>query len=295
MVGHMSATPQDLLRQLAEAPLHPYPENLLREMIERRDEMIPALLEVLTDTVRQPQHYLKGDHWKSPTFACFLLAQFRVPAACKPLCAVLALPADEVEALFGDTLAEDMGRILAGVYDGDPAPLLSLVENREVNEMVRGVAVPEALLCLLAEGAVTREWLEARVSELLADKLEREASLVWDSWTALCADLGLAATAPLIEQAITDDLLDPCFYGYEALLRMTREGGDPDWRRRTDRILDTIKHTRHWAVWQKPARTKSAPPPAKLAQSAASSKVGRNEPCPCGSGQKFKKCCGRLS
>ncbi|NJD39938.1 MAG: YchJ family protein [Geobacter sp.] len=24
-----------------------------------------------------------------------------------------------------------------------------------------------------------------------------------------------------------------------------------------------------------------------------SSKVGRNDPCPCGSGQKYKKCCGR--
>ena len=23
-------------------------------------------------------------------------------------------------------------------------------------------------------------------------------------------------------------------------------------------------------------------------------KVGRNEPCPCGSGKKYKQCCGRL-
>jgi uncharacterized protein YecA (UPF0149 family) len=23
-----------------------------------------------------------------------------------------------------------------------------------------------------------------------------------------------------------------------------------------------------------------------------SSKIGRNEPCPCGSGKKYKKCCG---
>ncbi len=23
-------------------------------------------------------------------------------------------------------------------------------------------------------------------------------------------------------------------------------------------------------------------------------KVGRNEPCPCGSGKKYKKCCGRV-
>ncbi|MEM7581916.1 MAG: SEC-C metal-binding domain-containing protein [Acidobacteriota bacterium] len=24
-----------------------------------------------------------------------------------------------------------------------------------------------------------------------------------------------------------------------------------------------------------------------------SPKIGRNEPCPCGSGRKYKKCCGR--
>ena len=26
---------------------------------------------------------------------------------------------------------------------------------------------------------------------------------------------------------------------------------------------------------------------------AKSTKVGRNDPCPCGSGQKYKKCCGK--
>jgi len=26
---------------------------------------------------------------------------------------------------------------------------------------------------------------------------------------------------------------------------------------------------------------------------ARSSKVGRNDPCPCGSGKKYKKCCGQ--
>jgi hypothetical protein len=24
-------------------------------------------------------------------------------------------------------------------------------------------------------------------------------------------------------------------------------------------------------------------------------KIGRNDPCPCGSGQKFKKCCGKVT
>ena len=36
--------------------------------------------------------------------------------------------------------------------------------------------------------------------------------------------------------------------------------------------------------------------PKKAASTAAGSKkVGRNDPCPCGSGKKYKKCCGRTS
>ena len=31
------------------------------------------------------------------------------------------------------------------------------------------------------------------------------------------------------------------------------------------------------------------PPKTKIAEK----KVGRNEPCPCGSGKKYKKCCGK--
>lgn len=30
----------------------------------------------------------------------------------------------------------------------------------------------------------------------------------------------------------------------------------------------------------------------RISQVAVSTKVGRNDPCPCGSGKKFKKCCG---
>ncbi len=37
------------------------------------------------------------------------------------------------------------------------------------------------------------------------------------------------------------------------------------------------------------------PPPTLTRQSDRRQKVGRNDPCPCGSGKKFKKCCGRNS
>nr|WP_305119660.1 MULTISPECIES: SEC-C metal-binding domain-containing protein [unclassified Ruminococcus] len=31
----------------------------------------------------------------------------------------------------------------------------------------------------------------------------------------------------------------------------------------------------------------------KTVRKTAKQKVGRNDPCPCGSGKKYKKCCGR--
>jgi len=39
------------------------------------------------------------------------------------------------------------------------------------------------------------------------------------------------------------------------------------------------------------ASPRRSPPPAAVATLGAP-KVGRNDPCPCGSGKKFKKCCG---
>ncbi len=35
------------------------------------------------------------------------------------------------------------------------------------------------------------------------------------------------------------------------------------------------------------------PPPVQPIEADKSKEVGRNDPCPCGSGKKFKKCCGQ--
>lgn len=44
---------------------------------------------------------------------------------------------------------------------------------------------------------------------------------------------------------------------------------------------------------QRPARTRRATPAATPNARRPLGDVGRNDPCPCGSGRKYKKCCGR--
>jgi len=282
-------------------------------MIVRNEEMRPALLEVLEDAGRRPKHYLKGGNWKLVTFASFLLAQFRVTAAFKPLCALLSGPEDMTEELFGDMITEDLGSILASVYDGDEAALRALVENPNVNEYVRGTTVVRCYQCLLLEGKITREALESYATELLSGKLEREESIVWDCWTVLCGELGFASTVPLIQKAFDDHLCDPWFYGFDEILEQAANGGKEGWEEDSTLIEDTIKETSWWAAWEKSDDPEDdhddadedeledwqaalledyVPETTTVVRDAP--KVGRNDPCPCGSGKKFKKCCGTV-
>jgi preprotein translocase subunit SecA len=46
---------------------------------------------------------------------------------------------------------------------------------------------------------------------------------------------------------------------------------------------------------QPPPNTDSPPPPTSSSPLHAEEKIGRNTDCPCGSGKKYKKCCGQIS
>lgn len=58
---------------------------------------------------------------------------------------------------------------------------------------------------------------------------------------------------------------------------------------------DTVKMLYHVKVTTKPKRREAPKPiaPPKKVVDSHGNKVGRNSPCPCGSGKKFKNCCGK--
>ncbi|MFH1381357.1 MAG: preprotein translocase subunit SecA [Chloroflexota bacterium] len=91
----------------------------------------------------------------------------------------------------------------------------------------------------------------------------------------------------------------------DPLVAYKREGGEA-----FQNLLDTIQHDvahtiYHVGLVTQPARQQAPPPPSPMAKVAARSegnrpkekvagkKVGRNDPCPCGSGKKYKHCCGK--
>ncbi|MGH7411293.1 MAG: SEC-C metal-binding domain-containing protein, partial [Candidatus Methylomirabilis sp.] len=59
------------------------------------------------------------------------------------------------------------------------------------------------------------------------------------------------------------------------------EGDDGD-------VLGRPQHRSQPRLAERSLRTAATAAPIKV----AGKKIGRNEPCPCGSGRKYKKCCG---
>jgi preprotein translocase subunit SecA len=60
---------------------------------------------------------------------------------------------------------------------------------------------------------------------------------------------------------------------------------------RTEGTVDTVELNRNQSSSQALSGARVA---KRKAAHPTGSKTGRNEPCPCGSGKKYKKCCGRL-
>ena len=58
-------------------------------------------------------------------------------------------------------------------------------------------------------------------------------------------------------------------------------------------IGDDLEQTRLEACLERHAKLRKEPPQKVATIKRADKKVGRNEPCPCGSGKKYKHCHGK--
>jgi len=171
------------------------------------------------------------------------------------------------------------------------------VENANVNEYVRSSAI-DTFLVLCASDQMSREDVVAYYRSLFHGKLERRFSSPWNWLVYAVAELRAHELLEDVRQAYTDDLVDPFFAKLEEIERDLASPAQP--LRGYHIITDAVSEMERWACFgrekSKPVQPISPPPALGTAASQASvrrAKVGRNEPCPCGSGKKYKKCCSK--
>jgi len=272
-----------------------FPRFEVQAAVARRDEITPELLRILEDATRDPQRWLEEDHF-AHRYALFLLAQFREPRAYPLIVRFFSLPGEISLDLTGDTVVEDLDNILASVSCGDMSGMMALIENDQVNEYVRSAAL-RALIALVICGLRTREEVMSYFASLFHGGLARTPHFVWDKLVCMCTDLWPGEVLAEIRQACQEDLVEPGVIGLEELEQKVALGKEEALARlakdsRYHLITDTVWEMESWSCFRQTWRTKHRQKYRALPSPKAQPKAGRNQPCPCGSGKKYKKCCG---
>ena len=290
-----------------------FPRDAVKAAISNREEITPHLLKILEQAKDNPEEIVAEESYMAHIYAMFLLAQFREKRAYPLIVDFFSLPDDIPYETTGDVVTGHLPKILASVSCGDTSLITALVENENAEEFVRGATL-ESLLALVACGEKSREEVMAYYQSLFHGRLEREYSQAWNALISCCDSLYPEEVHEEIKQAFQDELIDELFinmedvnrslvYGKQNTLDKLRSG-------RLTLITDTVNEMESWACFQTPESHNEpwisdlqAPiaqqfTQARLPQHQQSippkkqKKIGRNEPCPCGSGKKYKKCCG---
>ena len=292
---------ESAIRAFASAG-HDLPRDVMRWALDHWDEAAPGLLGVLerfadgTDRSQEAADAL--------FFILHLAGERRETRAFAPLCR-LAKEGDVLDAVMGDGVTTTLKRILIGTYDGDLDTLKGMIEAAAADEYVRSGAL-QVLAYLTATGRVAREETEAYLLRLYDSMEPQHEDFVWSGWVLAIALLGLETLSGIVRQAFARGLIDPMVMRYDDFRRdLARTLADPERMAglRYDRLApleDAIGELSGWYAFSDAFKRDQerragglglAPSAAPQPLINPFKNVGRNDPCPCGSGKKFKKCC----
>jgi hypothetical protein len=297
---------EEVLQALAEAGPGNY-EDALISADAHREALVGPLLEALEGGIADPRGASEQDA-SLFSHALYLLAKWREPRAYPYVIRWLSLPEEGPFDLAGDIVTQDGARILAGVCDGDLEPIKALILNRQAHEYGRSAGV-SALALLAAWAEVPRAHIIDSLLWLAREGLEREPGAVWDALAFASADIEALEIFAELRRAYDDGLVNSQSIERSELdeVEAMPRGTMVRQTRQHHRPIDDVAVASAW--WDRHQPDEDAddllPPDrddwddekdgdAETAEPyRAPAKVGRNEPCPCGSGKKYKKCCGR--
>jgi len=277
-----------------------HPVDGLDALVDRKAESAPVVMEILEEELAKG---FTSDKDLAVPFALLLLGEMRHRPAYGLLQKLARHP--QAEEFLGELLTECLGRCLAACWDGQVSSLTDLVKDASVDPNPRNQGVV-ALVCLAMADERTREETLEDLKDLMREALrvsspEIAAACVIGLWD-LCPDQEAEALARELyaRELVDDDILplsdldDVVAMGVEAA---RREALDESL---CSLFVEAAEDSQWWSCWgdgeedvqEEYDENGDWIPPEPIEQ-LVSEKVGRNDPCPCGSGKKFKKCCGQ--
>jgi hypothetical protein len=316
-------TTLDRIMAELDAGVDKLPEDALRLAKQYRDEITPRLIQAIRDATAlvAADKPLEGE---AHFFALFLLSEFRAKEALPAILEAVSLPDELPFELFGDAVTECVGQILAGLANDRWALFDEMIGNQALDPYVR-IEAAVALFYLVRDGRLTRGEAVACLHKHLRQAIANRDTEIIDMLIGKLLDYGPEEARADIIDAFHRDLVDEYMIDREYAEELLDRGLE-EFQERLEGcpptgIEDTIEELKSWAAYREPTDsdeedwdddllssfdllddeeyddvdedTVDAQPARPTTIRNAQPRVGRNDPCPCGSGRKFKKCCGQ--
>ena len=257
--------------------------TLRQKWSEARALLFAALQACASGADRSPENA------ETVFFALHLLAEKRETEAFAPLVS-MALEGEALFELIGDATTETLPQILISLYDGDLQKLQGLIEAPGADPWAR-VAALECYSWLAAAGEIPLDDARKYFGQCFETLQPKSADPVWFGWQNCIVLLGFSELEPQVARAFRQGLVDKdvlAFEDFQADLIANRAA--PDRRalmeeRGLKPIDDALEAL---AVFDEEEEEEGEP---EKPAANPNRNVGRNDPCPCGSGKKYKKCC----
>ena len=275
-----------------------------------RNPLIHDLCEVVYDAIRRYDYFHEMDFDKqthsSTVHALYLLMELKATESLPAVLELFRQPEELLELWLGDLLSENIWQVVYAIGQTQ-LPVLEIFLKEPNNYTYGRTAVSTAISQLALHQPTRRQEVVELYERLLHFYFENQdnpALAEWDFISLVTSDVvdfnGIELTS-LIKQFYDADLIDLFFNGkWEKCLAVLNTPDDQ--RSRSEkRPLQSCFEIRDEIF--KEEFSDEAAPRIQPQTSGLSSvyqpliipqpKIGRNDPCPCGSGKKYKKCCGK--
>ena len=292
-------------------------QSILREILALPHETVVADLEnLLKDSVNRYHYFLdKADEDDSlyfPIHALLLLAELKSDSSLPVILDVLSYDSDFIDFWFDGFVTEDLWLIYFKFAENNLHALKNFLFTPGIDTYVKS-AVSGAFLQLFLYEKITKDELTLLYQTIFEGFLEADidGNVIDSDMLAFMVcetrDAGLKELLPTLKKLYDKGYISEGICGtYKDVANDigTRPNRKEKKTMQTifqyyDELVETwFKHEERTKLLRKnPVVSNNdksfIPPPPSTVQPfpLVSNKVGRNDPCPCGSGKKYKKCC----
>jgi tetratricopeptide (TPR) repeat protein len=277
------------------------PEKLKAILALPRESLISDLNAVVEDSINRYQYfseiYEKGE-WQEETMnflvhAVFLLGELRASQSLPIVMKTFHQGSEFTDMWYGDFITGELWEPLYHLGNELPDLLREFVLTPGTETYAR------SLVCNCATQIALRQpRRKQEVSEWFTSLFETLANIPVDANVIDTDFIGLAITyaleirnsgmLPAIKKLYQKGYVGKGVCGsYDSVSKDMNSPSKPYYRKELMHIADRYKNiTTTWAGYTEKETKIGTPVPAPF-----TSKTGRNDPCPCGSGKKYKKCC----